>query len=417
MRVISRYSSHPLSDREIRTTLEKGFRLKDWSGKKILLIVPDSTRSGPFGDLIRLVLEIIKPSAKRIDILIALGTHPPLSKAHINSFLGIKPSDRNRLYKGVRIFNHRWDRKSSLKTIGTISSKKIHKSTKGLFNQPVRVEINRLIFNYDELVVLGPVFPHEIVGFSGGLKYFFPGISGPAFLNFFHWVGAMITNIRINGVIKTPVRELIHQAAKFIGKPQFLVALDIHAGKVAGIFMGDIRKAWLRAARRSSVTHIRKTPKRYSQVIGIAPSFYTDLWTAGKVMFKLESIVKDGGELVIFAPHIRETSRSHGHLIDRIGYHVRDYFLSQWDRFKKIPWGVLAHSTHVKGAGTYSAGLERPRIKVVLATGITEKQCLKLNLSYMEPKSIKISDYENREEKGILVVKNAGEILYRFRNS
>ena len=62
------------------------------------------------------------------------------------------------------------------------------------------------LIKYDELIIVGPVFPHEVIGFSGGNKYIFPGISGPEILHFFHWLGAVITNPRIIGNKWTPVR-------------------------------------------------------------------------------------------------------------------------------------------------------------------------------------------------------------------
>ncbi len=141
---------------------------------------------------------------------------------------------------------------------------------------------------------------------------------------------------------------------------------------------------------------------------------YDDVWVGGKCMYKLEPVVADGGELIIYAPHIREISATHGALIRRIGYHTRDYFLEQWDRFKNEPWGILAHSTHVRGIGTYEGGVERPRIRVTLATQIPEDVCRAVNLGYRDPSSIRVADYQGREEEGILYVARAGEMLYRL---
>lgn len=92
--------------------------------------------------------------------------------------------------------------------------------------------------------------------------------------------------------------------------------------------------------------------KPYERVLSIMPPIYRDLWTGAKRMYKLEPVVADGGEVVIYAPHIHEVSVVHGKLIDEIGYHCRDYFTEQWDRFGHYPGGILAHSTHVKGKGS-----------------------------------------------------------------
>jgi hypothetical protein len=148
-------------------------------------------------------------------------------------------------------------------------------------------------------------------------------------------------------------------------------------------------------------------------VLAQAPEMYTDLWTGGKCMYKLEPVVADGGELIIYAPHISEVSPVHGKLLLQIGYHVRDYFLKQWDKFKDYPGGILAHSTHIKGAGQFVNGIEQPRIKVSLATGIPEETCRKINLGYLNPDSIKVDDWKNRDD--VLYVPKAGEILYRLK--
>ena len=142
---------------------------------------------------------------------------------------------------------------------------------------------------------------------------------------------------------------------------------------------------------------------------------YDDLWTGGKCMYKLEPVLADGGELIIYAPHISEISVTHGRLIEQIGYHCRDYFLKQWDRFKDLPWGVIAHSTHVRGIGTYENGVEHCRARVTLATRIPREVCERINMGYLDPDTINPADYADREDEGILLVPKAGEMLYQLR--
>jgi len=100
--------------------------------------------------------------------------------------------------------------------------------------------------------------------------------------------------------------------------------------------------------------------------------------------------------------------------IVEIGYHCRDYFLADWDRFKHLHWGVLAHSTHLRGAGAYDPVQgERCRVEVTLATGIPEPVVRKANLGYLDPATIDLAGYEN--DPDTLVVPNAGETLFRLR--
>jgi hypothetical protein len=103
----------------------------------------------------------------------------------------------------------------------------------------------------------------------------------------------------------------------------------------------------------------------------------------------------------------------HGKVIKQVGYHVRDYFVAQWDKFKHLPWGVLAHSTHLKGAGTYIDGVEKPRIQVTLATGLSEAECRAINLGYLDHRTLDPKSFAGREAEGILFVPKAGEYLYR----
>jgi nickel-dependent lactate racemase len=271
------------------------------------------------------------------------------------------------------------------------------------------------VLEYDHLIVYGPVFPHEVAGFSGGNKYFFPGVAGPEVLNFFHWLGAVITNMGIIGRKNTPVRRVINKSASFIKKPCLFLCSVIKDGQVKGLFTGSHGEAWPKAANLSSKLHMVYLRRQYRQVLGIAPKMYDDIWTAGKVMYKLEPIVADGGELIIYAPHITEVSYTHGKTLDKIGYHVRDYFLMQKNRFKGVSRSVMAHSTHVRGVGTFDNGIEKPRIKVTLATAIPPERCHKINLGYKNPAHIILSEWRNGEDKDKLVVDHAGEILHRLK--
>jgi nickel-dependent lactate racemase len=184
---------------------------------------------------------------------------------------------------------------------------------------------------------------------------------------------------------------------------------------VQGLFIGAPEAAWAAAAALSAQVHIEWRDRPYEQVLAVLPSMYDELWVGAKGMYKTEPVVADGGEVILYAPHLREISQVHGHLIRQIGYHVRDYFTAQWERFRDVPWGVLAHSTHVRGIGTYVEGVERPRIRVTLATGLTREECEAVNLGYRDPASIRTEDWAGREAESVLLVPHAGEVLYRVR--
>jgi nickel-dependent lactate racemase len=191
----------------------------------------------------------------------------------------------------------------------------------------------------------------------------------------------------------------------------------VHEGRLAGLYGGSPESAWSSAADLSAKLHVIYEDRPFHTVLSCAPPMYEEIWVGGKCMYKLEPVVADGGELIIYAPHIKEISLTHGARITRIGYHTRDYFLKQWDRFRDEPWGILAHSTHVRGIGSFENGVERPRIQVTLATQIPEDVCKAINLGYRDPAAINPASFKGREQEGVLYVAKAGEMLYRLKDS
>ena len=404
-----------MNESEAREVMENGLSGIDLDGKKVLVLTPDGTRSGPLPMIFRLFQEIVAPRVQKLDFLIALGTHMPLDEEAKHKLFGTSRDELQKKYGKTRIYNHHWEKPETFRKIGSISAAEMEQISEGLMGEEVPVALNKLVFDYDHIIIYGPVFPHEVAGFSGGHKYFFPGIAAAEIINFSHWLGALITNYRIIGKAMTPVRKVIEKAASMVDLPVTGVCSVIEGDTgLEGLFVGPVEEAWKKAAELSSETHIKWVEKPYKKIISIMPEMYDDLWVGAKGMYKMEPVVEDGGEVIIYAPHIKEVSYVHGHILDEIGYHVRDYFVKQWERFKEYPGGVLAHSTHVKGMGEYEDGVERPRINVTLATGIPRERCELINLGWMDPEKLDLSEYEGREEEGILVVPRAGEILYRL---
>ncbi len=405
-----------LTDDEIGGIVEEGLQTLSLDGKRVLIIIPDTTRTMPMPLMFDLFDRYMIRRVKSLNYMVALGTHQPLKDNQLSKLLGRTVA--NGEVGKSRIFNHEWFNPGTFVPIGTILADEISQATDGLMSQDVLVQINKHIFDYDQLIICGPVFPHEVVGFSGGNKYLFPGIAGPEIINFTHWLGAIITNYKIIGSGYTPVRAIIDRAASFINIPVTCFALVVTHSGLSGLYFGEPQEAWQEAAKLSASKHIIYVDKPFQRVFSVMPEMYDDLWTAAKGMYKLEPVVADGGEIVIYAPHIREVSYTHGRLIDQIGYHCRDYFLSQWELFKDYPGGVLAHSTHVKGMGNYDrkTGVESARIQVTLATGIPVERCIRINLGYLDPDGIDIQSWQGCEDEGVLVVPQAGELLYRLRS-
>jgi nickel-dependent lactate racemase len=409
-----------LTDAEVRGLTAEGLARVDLVGKRVLVIVPDGTRTAPVPLFYRLLHELLDETVASLDFLVALGTHPPMDDVALSGLFGVPVVDGRA--EGSRIFNHHWELPETFVTLGTVPSDEVAEASRGRLDIEVPVRLNRLVGEpdgsspYDQLIVVGPVFPHEVAGFSGGNKYFVPGVAGPEIINLTHWLGALLTSSAIIGVADTPVRRLIDRASSFIPTPRLCVALVMHGRTLHGVYIGAMERAWRAASALSAELDIIHVERPFRRVLSVVPEMYDDLWTAAKGMYKLEPAMADGGEVVIYAPHITEVSYVHGEFIDEIGYHVRDYFTKQWERFQHIPWGVLAHSTHLRGAGSFVDGVERPRIQVTLATGIPPERCRRIGLGYLDPTTIDLEEWADREEEGVFLVRRAGEILYRIKS-
>jgi nickel-dependent lactate racemase len=400
-----------LSSEEVAASARAGLAQLPVEGKRLLVLIPDGTRTMPMPLLFQIIENELGQRVAALDYLVALGTHTPMSDEQLGRHIGQPVID------GVagrrRIFNHRWDDPKTFVTLGEIPAHEIAELTGGRLKERVPVALNRLLVDYDHVLICGPVFPHEVVGFSGGTKYLFPGVAAADIIHFTHWLGALITNYDVIGTADTPVRAVINRAASLLWTPLSLLAVVVTHDGIAGMYCGEPQEAWRQAAALSARRHIVWVDTPYKRALAVMPRMYDDLWTAAKGMYKIEPANADGGEVVIFAPHVTEVSYVHGKLLDEVGYHCRDYFLAQWDTFKDYPGGILAHSTHVKGLGSFDAScaLETPRIRVTLATGIPRERCERINLGYQDPATVNPRDWEGRD--GWLVVPRAGEMLYR----
>jgi len=406
-----------LSEDELRTLVAAASKEMNIAGKRVLTIIPDGTRTMPMALMFDLLQEQIGRHAAACDYLVALGTHPLMNEEQLSRLMG-RPV-KNGICEGARIYNHRWDLPETFHEIATIPATEVEEVSGGLLSEPISVKINRLLFDYDQILICGPVFPHEVVGFSGGNKYLFPGISGKEMIDQTHWLGALLGSYHVIGTESTPVRELIDRAAAKIKVPVACMALVVTSEGVSGLFFGPAREAWKSAAALSMQTHIEWVDQPFRRVLAVMPRMYADIWTAAKGMYKAEPAMMDEGEVVIYAPHITEFSYTHGPAIESIGYHCRDYFLKQWKHFADVPRGVLAHSTHLRGEGAFdeATGIERDRIRVTLATGIKEERCHRMNLGYLDPSTINFKEWQNRESEAIKLMPQAGETLYRLNES
>jgi nickel-dependent lactate racemase len=386
-------------------------------GERVLAIVPDKTRDDNTDQLVPFAAELLaQKKIARLDVLIAQGTHGPMSEVEKREKIGW-----SRIAPGnvASILDHRWDRDDELVTIGELSAIEISDLTDGLMNESVPVRLNALLApgRYDTVLVFGATMPHEVAGFAGGAKYFFPGVAGPELTHLTHWLGALATIENVIGRIETPTRRVIEAAAALVSL-QIISFTSVSTRNSDGLrthalFAGDLYEAFRRAAEVSGQVHIKHIGRKYKRVVALLDRHYDELWVGGKASYKLGSIIEAGGELIIYAPHLSQLSATHGHLIEKYGYapleQVREMVAGSDELRANLC--VAAHLAHVSyGSAPNAAGLIGPRYRITLASGVNEAACLRVNLGFFDHRHFKLADY--RTDAETLVVEDAGRDLY-----
>ncbi len=413
-------ATEKLTAEQARTFVIEQLATAEVDGKSVCIVIPDGTRSGPHGLMIQAAYDAIADRARSITILIALGTHAEMAEPAIAKLLDVPSGTIRERFPKAEVLNHDWQNPDAIATLGTVPAEEISRLTRGLLtDRDMAVQINKLVAEADVNLVVGPVFPHEVVGFSGGNKYFFPGCSVHDVIDISHWVGALITASDIIGTLGiTAVRQLIDAAADMIAGEKLAItyvatSADDGGSNLHSVAFGTTRSAWAANAQVASQTHIKWVDEPYRRIVSKVPEMYEDLWTGAKGVYKMEPVCADGGEIIVYAPHITEISEMHPG-IGEIGYHCIEYFTKQWDRFRDHPWGEIAHSTHVRGLGTYDpeTGEEKLRINITLASQVPPEVCEAYNLGYADPDSLDWDAFE--ADADTLVVEHAGEILHRL---
>jgi len=385
------------------------------SNERVLAIVPDKTRDDNTDLLFPIAASLLGDrKVKSFDVLVAQGTHPPMSEEQKLSKLGLAD------FTGT-LFDHRWDQPEELVTLGELSGSQVSDLTGGLITNPVPVSLNRLLTPgvYDTVLVFGATVPHEVAGFAGGAKYFFPGVAGPELTHMTHWLGALAGIENIIGQVETPTRRMIEAATDLVAARiislNTVVSRDDESRLLTyALFAGEVREAFRRAAEVSRQVHIRYTGRKYKRVVALLDPHYDELWVGGKASYKLGAIIEDGGELIIFAPHLTKISETHGALIEKYGYapleSVRDMLGASQELRENLC--IAAHLAHVSYAGRLDEnGKVVPRYRITMATGLDDQTCRRVNLGYLDRRAF---DYEAlRGDPDTLIVDNAGRDLYK----
>lgn len=387
------------------------------AGARVLAVIPDRTRDDNTDLLFPMISqELSARRAASFDALIAQGTHPPMSEVEKRAKIGAGLADMPLLGS---VFDHHWDRPSELTTLGTLTGAEISALTGGLMTRDVPIQLNARLApgTYDYILVVGAVVPHEVAGFAGGAKYFFPGVAGPELTHLTHWLGALATIERVIGRVETPTRHVIEAAADHVTTPVIgftSVSTRHDAGlRTHALFTGGLRETIRLAAAVSAQVHIRYTGRRFRRVVALLDEHYDEMWVGGKASYKLGAVIDDGGELVIYAPHLKGISTTHGALIEKYGYAPIEQVREMVEGSDELRANlcVAAHLAHVSYAGRIGAnGRIEPRYRITLASGIPEEVCRRVKLGFAECGSVDIA--AARLDPDTLVVEHAGRDLY-----
>ncbi|MDQ3818550.1 MAG: lactate racemase domain-containing protein, partial [Acidobacteriota bacterium] len=407
-----------LSPEELRAILEEAL-LSIGPDARVLAIIPDKTRDDNTDLLFPFAAEILNErNVAKFDALVAQGTHMPMTEAEKREKIGLR--DGVALHGLGQIYDHQWNRPEELVTLGELSAERVSELTGGLINEAVEVNLNRLLAPgiYDTVLIFGATVPHEVAGFAGGAKYFFPGVAGPDLTHATHWLGALASIENVIGRVETPTRHMIEAAADFV--PARIISInsvvtrdDSNRLRTHALFAGDFREAFRRATEVSRAVHIKYTGRKYRRVVALLDEHYDELWVGGKASYKLGGIIEEGGELIIYAPHLRAISETHGLLIEKYGYapldRVREMVALSTELQQNL--AVAAHLAHVSYAGQRDEkGRVVPRYRITMASALDEATCQRVNLGYMDYRKFRREDYES--DPDTLVVERAGRDLY-----
>ncbi len=388
------------------------------AGARVLTIIPDKTRDDNTDLLFPFAAEILaERKVAKLDALVAQGTHVPMTDEEKRSKIG---ASENPVPGLGHIYDHQWNVPEELVTIGELSAARVTEVTGGLITNAVPVNLNRRLGPgvYDTIIIFSATVPHEVAGFAGGAKYLFPGVAGPDLTHATHWLGALAGIENVIGRVETPTRHMIEAAADFVAAQiitlnSVITREEDNRLRTHALFAGDFRDAFRRAAEVSRQVHIKYTGRKYKRVVALLDEHYDELWVGGKASYKLGGIIEEGGELIIYAPHLRSISETHGRLIEKYGYapldRVREMVALSAELQNNL--AVAAHLAHVSYAGKRDTqGRVVPRYRITMASALDEETCRRVHLGFMDYRKFRREHYE--KDPDTLVVERAGRDLY-----
>lgn len=346
-----------LTDEQIKSGLVS--LLDKRPAKRVLIIPPDFTRFFSNAGLItNICYHYYDDKGAEVDILPALGTHQPVTRAQAQEMFGDVPFER--------FIVHNW--RTDVVRLGEVPAGFLSDVTEGLWKQPVSVEINRRVMDesYDLILSPGQVVPHEVIGMANHSKNLFVGVGGADMINKSHMVGAVYGMERMMGRDNTPVRRVFDYALKkhLSARPiLFLLTVTTAPGgsiRTHGLFCGAERDALEAAIELAQQKNIDFVPTGINKcVVYLDPAEFKSTWLGNKAIYRTRMAVADGGELIVLAPGVERFGEDDevDRLIRKYGYcgrkHVLELFGLPSSDDLRSNMGAAAHLIHGSSDGRF----------------------------------------------------------------
>jgi nickel-dependent lactate racemase len=398
--------SSALSPAEISQVLAESIDSHRSALQRVLLVPPDITRLHSGAGPITCTYYRMLSQSCHVDVLPALGTHQAMTGPEIDLMFPGIPHER--------FLHHDW--RSELMHFGDIPAHWMESQSGGYQKTSVAVELNRAFqMQYDLIVSIGQVVPHEVAGMANYTKNVVVGCGGKQMIDGSHMLGAVYGIEQLLGIADNPVRALFDYAqSQYLSDLPILYVLSVSTGegdrqKMHGLFVGTSRKTFEEAAALSQKMNVIDLPQRLSHVVvWLDPKKFKTTWLGNKAIYRTRMALADGAELTVLAPGIRRFGEDERFdaLIRKYGYVGRKRVLELIDSNQDLKdnLSVAAHLIHGSSEG---------RFTITYATEhMAREEIEKVGFEYADYRQVK-SDYRTEEwSEGFQRLSNGKEIYF-----
>jgi len=379
--------------------------------KKILILPPDITRKYSMAGNITLTFYELLRNSCEVDIMPALGSHMPMTKDERLSMFGSLIPDE-------RFIVHNW--REDVVNIGEVPQKFVRNASEGIFDEAIEVDINKRLLDksYDLIISIGQVVPHEVSGMANYTKNILVGCGGKRTIDKTHLLGAFYGMERILGRIDNPVRKVFDYVEENLLSDiplLYILTVTTQVGNSAnlwGVFIGRGKKVFEEAVKLSlekNVTFIEKPIEKI--VVFLEEEEFKSTWLGNKAIYRTKLAIKDGGELIIIAPGVRQFGEDKGNdtIIRKYGYIGRERIIELFRENRDLQenQSVTAHLIHGSSDG---------RFKITYAVSkLSRGEIESVNYSYM-PLEEAYRRYNPEKSKEGFNITEDGEEFYLIKN-